>query len=69
MIKTVLLIDDDLDDLELMKEAISEIDKSIVTISFQNLEEALIAVTEHLLVRPDYIFIDVNMPLLSCDKV
>jgi CheY-like chemotaxis protein len=69
MTKTAILIDDDQDDLDLMKEAIGEIDKSIVLISFQNPEEALSEITQKLIVLPDYIFIDVNMPEIRGDKI
>jgi CheY-like chemotaxis protein len=69
MIKTAVLIDDDPDDLDLMKEAINEVDKSIVAISFQDPEEALTAMTNELIVLPNYIFIDINMPGIRGDKI
>ena len=69
MTKTAVLIDDDQDDLDLLKEAINAFDNSIVSISFQNAEEALIEVTQNLIVLPDYIFIDINMPGIRGDKV
>ena len=69
MTKTAVLIDDDQDDLDIMKEAIRDVDESMVLISFQNPEEALRVLTKELILLPNFIFIDINMPLLSGDKI
>ena len=69
MTRTAVIIAEDQDDLDLMKEAIGEIDMSIVPISFQNPEEALHEITQKLIVLPDYIFIDINMPGIKADEI
>jgi CheY-like chemotaxis protein len=67
--KTVILIDDDQDDLDLMRETIKEMDRSILCISFIYPEEALRVVTDELIFAPNYIFIDINMPVITGDKL
>ena len=69
MSKTVVLIDDDPDDLDLLTEAIKGIDTSIEPVSFHNPEEALKFLTEELVVAPHYIFIDINMPIILGDHI
>lgn len=69
MAKTVILIDDDQDDLDLMRETIKDIDTSILCISFIYPEEALRVVINELIFVPNYIFIDINMPVITGDKV
>jgi CheY-like chemotaxis protein len=65
MTKSVVVIDDDMDDIEIMKDAIAEVDPSIVVWGFNNSLEALKVVTRELIVIPSYFFIDINMPLKS----
>jgi len=67
--RTVILIDDDQDDLDLMKETIKDIDSSILCISFVYPEEALRVVAKELTFIPNYIFIDINMPIITGDKL
>ena len=63
MAKTVLIIDDDQDDLDIMKQAIQSIDPDLFCLSFIYPEEALkIILGDEFVVTPDYIFIDINMP-------
>ncbi|HYG01400.1 MAG TPA: response regulator [Chryseosolibacter sp.] len=69
MSKTVILIDDDQDDLDLMKETITKIDPAIFCISFIYPDEALRVVNRELAFIPDYIFIDINMRRLTGDKL
>lgn len=68
MNNTVVLIDDDPDDLDLMKEAISMVDSKLDCVGYVYPEEAM----RELLSKPDklpgYIFIDINMPRMSGDK-
>lgn len=67
--KTVLLIDDDQDDLDIMKQALEALDNSLLCLSFVYPDEALrILQTNELVVQPDYIFIDINMPGITGDK-
>ncbi|MFZ6012716.1 MAG: response regulator [Bacteroidota bacterium] len=65
MHKTVVLIDDDSDDLDLMRESLTQVDSSINCVSFVFAEEAIRLLTKELILLPDYIFIDINMPKLD----
>ena len=65
--KTVILIDDDQDDLDVMQDAVSQVDPTIQCRSFLYAEEALNVLTKELLIVPDYIFIDINMPRITGD--
>ncbi len=68
MAKTVILIDDDEEDLEVMKEAINEIDNSILSVCYTNPAEAIHAILNELIFCPDYIFIDINMAPFTGDE-
>jgi len=62
----LFLIDDDLDDLMLFKDAINEIDASIRVETATNGVEGLKKLSGgELIGEPDYIFIDLNMPLMN----
>lgn len=52
-----------------MKETIRSIDKKILCISFIYPDEALRVVTKELIFIPNFIFIDINMPMMTGDKV
>lgn len=65
MRKTIVIIDDDSDDLDTMKEALRQIDPLILCISFLYPEEALRLLSKELILLPDYIFVDINMPKIS----
>ena len=65
MPKTVILIDDDQDDLDIVKETIQTIDDTIHCICFVHPDEALRMITNAPSVIPDYIFSDVNMPKMG----
>ena len=60
----VFLVDDDIDDQGLFLDALSEIDKDIQLVTAVNGVEALQKLSNELLV-PDYIFMDLNMPLMN----
>lgn len=69
MARTIILIDDDPDDLDIIKQAISVVDPKLVCISFIYADEALrVLLSKELVVVPDVIFIDINMPGLTGDK-
>jgi CheY-like chemotaxis protein len=66
---TVILIDNDLDDLEFLKETIASIDSKINCMSFEYPIEAVRVISDELVLTPDYIFTDVNMPLMGGEEV
>lgn len=60
----ILYIDDDLEDREIFREAISEIEPSYVCNVATDGSEGMQAL-ENFVVMPDYIFVDVNMPVMN----
>ena len=63
MYKTLVVIDDDVDDLNIMKDIIKDVDPTIRCTSFLYSEEAIRLIIKEWMVVPDYIIIDMNMPL------
>ncbi len=61
---TIIYIDDDLDDIAVFQEAIAEINPSLVVQAFSNSQDAIDYLQEGIL-RPDIIFLDINMPVMS----
>jgi len=61
---TILIVDDDADDLQFFADAAAEIDPNIDCITAYNGIEAL-QVLETSGSRPDYIFLDLNMPRMG----
>lgn len=61
---TILYADDDSDDRELLSEAIKEVDPAITCVTVCDGKEAL-DVLEHTVVLPDFIFLDINMPVMN----
>jgi CheY-like chemotaxis protein len=59
--RTVVLVDDDLDDHEVFKSACSVVDSGIELISYESGEQALRGLSKSK-VLPDMIFLDLNMP-------
>ena len=68
MVKTAILIDDDQDDIDILMEALLEIDNSVVCIPFTYPEQAIFAVQSDLILKPDIIFIDINMPKMTGEE-
>jgi CheY-like chemotaxis protein len=62
---TILLVDDDPDDIEIFNDAIKEIDRSITLITAHNGVAALQILASDILEKPDHIFLDINMPLMN----
>lgn len=63
--RQILLIDDDRDDAELFKEALSELDASIGFEHYEDSKEGLRTLLERHNGLPDIIFLDINMPVVS----
>jgi CheY-like chemotaxis protein len=61
----VLIVDDDSEDRELFHEAINEVDPSIRCFALKDGREAIHHLTNELVVLPDYIFLDINMPVMN----
>jgi CheY-like chemotaxis protein len=64
-ILTVLLVDDDLDDQELLLEALREADPTLHCLRAGNGQEALHLLQQPGTPRPDLIFLDLNMPRMN----
>lgn len=62
--KTIIHIDDDLDDLAIFKEVITRINPSYLLHSFSDSQTAVNYLHE-IILTPSIIFLDINMPLLS----
>src|SRR5882757_3843376 len=63
-IRSVLLVDDDLDDQDIFRTALLEVAKSVELATANNGEDALQRLhgNSH---YPDIIFLDINMPVLN----
>jgi CheY-like chemotaxis protein len=62
---TIYLIDDDMDDVELFREALEEVDPSVSLQYANDGYEAVRALTEQKQVLPDLIFLDISMPVFN----
>jgi CheY-like chemotaxis protein len=62
---TILLVDDDADDIEIFNDALKQIDTSITLITAHNGMDALNILSSDILEKPDHIFLDINMPLMN----
>ena len=67
--KTVVLIDDDQDDLDILKETLKSVDASLSCICFSSSVEALRVLSNRLIAIPSFIFTDFNMPCVTGDEV
>jgi len=63
-VQTVLMIDDDIDDQEIFREVLHEIDPLIICVQSLNAKLALSLLLEDNQ-RPDVIFLDINMPIMN----
>lgn len=63
--KKFLLTDDDKDDRELFSEALAAIDPRIVCHGAENGRDALRVLNILGVIKPDIIFIDINMPVMN----
>ncbi len=63
--KTLFLIDDDFDDKDDFLLSIREIDPTIECITAKDGREALEFINNHKDFMPDFIFLDLNMPIMN----
>src|SRR5688572_11331201 len=68
MTKTVVLIDDDQDDLDILKDVIAGIDPTILCLCFVYPAEAIRVISSELHHKPDFVFTDINMPGMTGDR-
>src|ERR1041384_4819710 len=69
MEKVVVLIDDDPDDIELLRESIRTVSPELQCIHFDHSVEAVKKMSsKDFPVSPDYIFIDFNMPIMNGEE-
>ncbi|KQS53496.1 MULTISPECIES: response regulator [Flavobacterium] len=61
----IVLADDDRDECELFKEAVSEINENYNLIFFSNGKELMDYLNDNEIHNPDIIFLDLNMPFMS----
>jgi CheY-like chemotaxis protein len=61
----ILIVDDDQEDCELFHEAMREIDPSIKCWTARDGRHAIQLLNKELVLPPDYIFLDINMPVMN----
>jgi CheY-like chemotaxis protein len=59
----IMYVDDDVEDIEIFSEAVKTVDSSITCIAAANGKKAMDVLNADLL--PDYIFLDINMPVIN----
>ena len=67
--KKLLIIDDDVEDQEIFQESLKEVDSTIVCYKATSGEEAFKRMETDLVMLPDLIFLDLNMPKLNGKQV
>jgi CheY-like chemotaxis protein len=67
--KKLFIIDDDVEDQEIFMEAVREVDKSIQCYSATSGDDAMRQLEMEVVVLPDLIFLDMNMPKLNGKQV
>ena len=65
MQKTILIVDDDSDDRDLFTQALHEADNSVLCVYATDGHSALSKLGEPGFTIPDYIFLDLNMPMMD----
>ncbi len=63
--RSILLIDDDTEDQEIFLDAIKEVDPRLHCTTANDAEAALKQLNEEIVLRPDILFIDLNMPKIN----
>jgi CheY-like chemotaxis protein len=67
--RRLFIIDDDVEDQEIFMEAVREVDGAIQCYSATSGEEALMQLEREVIVLPDLIFLDLNMPKLNGKQI
>jgi CheY-like chemotaxis protein len=67
--KNIFIIDDDTEDQEIFMEAVREVDNTIQCFASTSGEEALRQLEHEVIVLPDLIFLDLNMPKLNGKQI
>lgn len=62
--RSIVLVDDDIDDQEIFRTACASIDRTINVVSYENGEMALKELSD-MVSLPDLIFLDLNMPRIN----
>ncbi|NIG57463.1 response regulator [Chitinophaga sp. Cy-1792] len=62
---TILMIDDDADDRQLFRDAIQEVAPDSLALTFESGPEAISKLKDKSISAPDFIFLDLNMPLMN----
>lgn len=66
---TILLVDDDVEDQEIFLDALREIDPKLQCSFANDGEEAMSLLSGDAILKPDLLFIDMNMPKLNGKQV
>ena len=61
----ILIVDDDQEDAEFFTEAVNEVDRSVKCWVAKDGKEALHLLSKELVLPPDYVFLDINMPIMN----
>lgn len=61
----VLIIDDDIDDMQFLCMALNQLDGQIQVYSEPESERAVTKLANHVIPKPDIIFLDLNMPRMN----
>jgi CheY-like chemotaxis protein len=67
--RTILLVDDDADDQEIFMDAVKEVDPSLYCFCANDGEAALQLINDDAVIRPDMLFVDLNMPRINGKRV
>jgi CheY-like chemotaxis protein len=63
--QSIYLIDDDMDDVELFRDALEEVDPSVSLLFVNDGHEAVRSLTDRRDALPDLVFLDISMPGFS----
>jgi len=69
MAKAIVIIDDDQEDIDILQEAITSVDKAAACFGYNDPEEAIDNLFNNLVLLPTHIFLDINMPQVDRRQV